>query len=144
MTRRLAALALALVLGTAACGSSRQEREVDRLADECRALVPAGATVRDADRTFGSGANFVGGPFCNPLLAPAGGNDTCPASSAENPQCQRFYYWLPTDPGLCEPGGCWVVCEARVMRQDAAWGGTGTFLDAKICASRFLRGQPPP
>ena len=142
MTPRLAALSLLLL--SAACGTSQQEREVDRLAQQCRAFVAAGATIRDADRALGPGADLVGGPFCIAQLAPMGGNDTCPASSSEDPQCQRFYYWLPSDPGLCEPGGCWVLCEVRVMRQDPAWGDGGTFQDAKICASRFLRGQPPP
>jgi hypothetical protein len=139
---RLAALALLVI--SIGCGSSQQEREVDRLAQACRGFVAAGATIRDVDRAFTPGVYFIGGPFCIAQLAPTGGNDTCPASSNENPQCQRFYYWLPSDPGLCEPGGCWVVCEVRVMRQDAAWGDSGTFFDAKICASRFLRGQPPP
>lgn len=139
---RLVATAITLNLLGAGCGSSREERAFDRVAEACRGLVAAGATVRDADRAFPDALRSD--PICIAQLAPMGGNDTCPASSSANPQCQVLYYWLPSDPGLCEPGGCWLVCETRVMRQDPAWGDSGTPLDAKICASRFLRGQPTP
>ncbi|WP_242346911.1 hypothetical protein [Anaeromyxobacter terrae] len=143
--RRL--LALALLLVVAACGSSHEERAFDRVATECRGFVASGATLRDAGQSFAVGSSngpIVLGPVCITTLAPMGGNDTCAASSAENPQCQVFYYWYPNDPGLCGPQGCWLVCEARVMRQDPAWGTNTSALDAKICASRFLRGQPTP
>ncbi|WP_242337422.1 MULTISPECIES: hypothetical protein [Anaeromyxobacter] len=140
-------LALVLVLVAAACGSGREERAFDRIAADCRGLVGAGATLRDSNQAFDvrSGSYpVVVGPLCNAALAPMGGNDTCAASSAADPQCQVLYYWYPNDPGLCGPLGCWLVCEARVMRQDPAWTSSGSAIDAKICASRFLRGQPPP
>jgi hypothetical protein len=135
-------LALALLVVSAACGKSREEEEFDRLAAQCRALVAGGATLRVAGQMFEP--NLIGGPVCIAQLASMGGNDTCPASSSENPQCQVFYYWYPVDPGLCEVSGCWLVCEMRVMRQDPGWGDNPSALDAKICASRFLRGQPTP
>ncbi|WP_049768592.1 hypothetical protein [Anaeromyxobacter sp. Fw109-5] len=139
-------LALALLLVSAACGKSREEEEFDRVAAECRALVAEGATLRDAQQKFPRSGDLpiVGGPVCIAQLAPMGGNDTCAPSSQENPQCQVFFYWYPVDPGLCEVSGCWLVCEMRVMRQDPAWGDNPSALDAKICASRFLRGQPTP
>lgn len=139
--------AVALLLAVTACGSSREERAFDQLAAQCRSFVASGATLRDADRAFDPGSTngpVVLGPACVSVLAPMGGNDTCPASSTENPQCQVFYYWYPYDPGLCSPDGCWLVCEVRVMRQDPAWADNTSALDAKICASRFLRGQPTP
>jgi len=139
---RLRLVATAVLLLAAGCGSSREEQEFDRIAEECRGFVGASATVRTADRAFPQAIRTA--PVCIAQLAPMGRNDTCPGSTSANPQCQVFYYWYPSDPGLCEPGGCWLVCEVRVMRQDPAWGEAGSSLDATICASRFVRGQPSP
>jgi hypothetical protein len=137
---RLVAFALLLVLG---CGNSKQERAFDEVGRVCRAV--AGTRLGDADQVLlrnGSGDRL--GPVCEPRLVSIPGG-TCPESTQENAQCQIFYYWYATDPGLCSPtGGCYLKCELRVMEHDPDAAVSGDLSDSKVCASRWLEGQTYP
>lgn len=136
MPRRPALLAV-LLLGAAACGKSREAKAFDELGQECGALVANGATIRDADSLFGGAYVFLS-PSCDPALPPLGSADACGTPEAGDARCEMFWYFVPSDPGLCGPNGCCYICEARALQSAVAKSG----IDTPICASQFHRKQP--
>jgi hypothetical protein len=133
MLRRVA---VSLVLVAAACGESREEKDFERIERVCEGLTTSGATLDSSaiELRFSTFVPF--GPDCG-AVAPMASNDTCGEGTAENPVCRAFWVWYPRDPGLCEPTGCCLICEARVTQADLDENSG----EAKVCAARFLRGQ---
>lgn len=130
-----AALLAALLVGPAACGNSRQEKAVDEIEAACLALTQPGTTLRDADIAL-RGADAFTSPRCDSTLNPLDSNDRC-APAQGDARCETFWGFYAES--LCSPtGGCWQICEARVVQSDLSQNGG----DAVVCASRFYRKQP--
>ena len=123
---------VALALGAAACGKSKEERAFDEVGRQCDALVQDGATLGDAAILFRN-STFPPVTSCATNLGSMGGNDVC---SYGQTVCETFWYWLPRDTSICGPTGCWLLCAARTAEPASS--------TSPICASRFYREQPAP
>lgn len=145
----LGRLAIATLCATAlalACGKSKQERAFDNIGSICNGLV--GATLAQAaqqtgiDNAIASGVGAASSsPVCPnpPTLFPSIGG-TCAEPTPANPQCEVFFEWVSTDPGLCSAqAGCCFICEMRVMQGSITTTDNGA--STPICASRWLPRQ---
>ncbi len=120
----------AAALVAAGCGKSKEAERMDAFRATCESLVANGTTYAQAVPEFGTNVPLD----CTQGLLPLAG-DQC-----QLPECRVIWYSMTNDPTLCDPvGGCCFLCEARV----SAANGTPT-TDARICAARFLSGQPCP
>ena len=136
--KRVAAVVLAIVsVAGLGCGKSKEAQAFDSIGNECRAFIAQGASVTQVDNQFHT-AYVVYGPCCP---QPAGSievpiQSTCPEQTPTNPECSVFFAWPASDPSLCSQsagGGCWFVCELRVMR--SSWASTG--MNTAVCDGRW-------
>jgi len=132
---RFAAIAAAALL--AGCGSSRERRLFDAFREVCDGLVPDGATLQEAARRFGWGADLLDCAF-EPQQPLQGGVDQCDYQGG--PVCHAFWVSYAYDDSLCGPpglGGCFYWCEARLP---------GTVVpppvNTVVCGAWFVSGQP--
>ncbi|HEU4384823.1 MAG TPA: hypothetical protein VFR85_15160 [Anaeromyxobacteraceae bacterium] len=118
----------------AACGPTVDRRLFEAFRDTCDGLVPSGATVEDAAQRFGRGADVSTCP--PPPLQPLPGGDQC---DYQGTVCRIFWWSYSRDQSLCGVGGCYYWCEVRAP---------GPVLpppvDAAVCGSWFVSGQPCP
>jgi hypothetical protein len=140
-TSRVLAVLAPLVVLTGGCGESRQAKLFHEIAADCDAAAASGMTLDQAANAFrGSDLGPNVPPICLPdlLSIPAPRTDTCGPASEQTMICQVVWEWVPTDSGLCQPGGgCCLICEVRVRKADFDRDQGG----AVICASRGLEGQ---
>ena len=92
---RLRLVATAMLPLAAGCGSSREEQEFDRIAEECRGSG-ASATVRTADRAFPQAIRTT--PVCIAQLAPMGGTTPPPWVDQREPAVPGLLLLVPSDP----------------------------------------------
>jgi hypothetical protein len=135
--KRVAAVVLAIVsVAGLGCGKSKEAQAFDSIGNECRAFIAQGATLTQVDNQFNT-ATVIDGPCCpqsGSIEVPIQG--TCPEQTATNPECSVFFAWPASDPSLCSQsagGGCWFVCELRVMRSSYA----STGMNSTVCDGRW-------
>ncbi|HET9552333.1 MAG TPA: hypothetical protein VFP50_05145 [Anaeromyxobacteraceae bacterium] len=135
MSRRVLLLAAALLaLG---CGKSKERELFEQRRSVCGTLV--GKTVLQAEQLLVGSAKAESCPASSP---PPIAGDTCPGAPAAytEPICIQEFVYLPNDPGLCSPQGCFYGCLTRTTAADRTNAGTG----AVICAAQFFDGNPVP
>jgi hypothetical protein len=135
MSRR--ALLLAAALLALGCGKSKERQLFEQRQRDCGTLV--GQTVLQAEELLLGSLKAEQCPASAPPPIPG---DTCPGAPTAytEPICIQEFVYLPNDPGLCTPQGCWYGCLTRTTAGDRTSNGTA----AVICASQFFDGNPVP